>query len=72
MSDVADDKPVTLRFSPETKKAVEELARKRGISFAEFIRRAISTEKYLLDETATGSIVLLRKPDGSYEKVEVS
>jgi Ribbon-helix-helix protein, copG family len=59
----------SFNLSPEAEEAVRELARRRGVSMGEVIRRALSTEKFLADRQAAGAKVLIREPDGSLREV---
>ena len=59
----------TFRLSPEAATAVQSLAAKQGVSHGEAIRRALSTELFLMQRRAAGDLVLLRRRDGSYHEV---
>mgnify|MGYP003348420578 CR=1 FL=1 len=56
---------LTLRLTPETRAAMEWMSAKYGgISMAEVIRKALSTEKFLLEEREKGVALLLEARDG--------
>lgn len=57
-------KRVTVNLSEEAVKSLEALANKRGITMTEALRKAIATEKFLADEVAEGSKVLIKSKDG--------
>ncbi len=59
----------SFNLSPEAEEAVRELARRRGVSMGEVIRRALSTEKFLSDRQAEGAKVLIRERDGSFREL---
>lgn len=59
----------SFNLSSEAEEAVRELARRRGVSMGEVIRRALSTEKFLADRQAEGAKVLIRERDGSLREV---
>jgi uncharacterized protein (DUF1778 family) len=51
---------LNLRLSPEARAAIHKIAAKLGgISAAEVIRRAVSTELFLIEEQEQGSRVLI-------------
>ena len=53
---------MTLRFTPEAKAALDWIAAARGVSLAEAIRRAISTEKFLVQLTQKNARILIDQP----------
>lgn len=65
----AASRRTSFNLSPEAEEAVRELARRRGVSMGEVIRRALSTEKFLADRQAAGAKVLIREPDGTLREV---
>ncbi len=65
----AANRRTSFNLSPEAEEAVRELARRRGVSMGEVIRRALSTEKFLADRQAEGAKVLIRERDGSLREV---
>ena len=57
---------LTFRISPELRSSLEYIAERYGqISLTEALRRAIGTEKFLLEEQEKGSAVLVESEDGS-------
>jgi hypothetical protein len=65
----AANRRTSINLSPEAEEAVRELARRRGVSMGEVIRRALSTEKFLSDRQAEGAKVLIRERDGTLREV---
>ena len=53
----------TVNLTPEAVEALREIARDRGTTVAEVIRRAIWIEKYLHDAQKAGSKVLIEDLD---------
>jgi hypothetical protein len=74
-----EDKPVaqerngdkiTLRLSPEARASMEWIASKYGnVSLAEVIRRALGTEKFLLEQKDKGAAILIEEPGGRVKDV---
>jgi hypothetical protein len=61
---------LTLRLSPEARKALEEISAARGgVSFAEVVRRALGTEQFLISEQREGSRILVERPDKSIRQI---
>ncbi|PYE39168.1 hypothetical protein DFI02_12916 [Rhizobium sp. PP-F2F-G20b] len=61
---------LTLRLTGETREALEWVASKYGnISLAEAIRRAIGTEKYLLEEKDKGSTLIIEERGGRVKEI---
>jgi hypothetical protein len=61
---------VTLRLSPEARDSLEWIAGQYGnIPLAEVIRKALSTEKYLLEQSASGSKLLIEDGKGGLRRV---
>lgn len=51
---------ITLRVSPEAKRDIEWISRRcGGISITEVFRRAIGTEKFLLEQKEKGCSILI-------------
>lgn len=66
------DKPyvLTLRLSPEARKALEEIVSARGgVTFAEVVRRSLGTELFLIKEQQEGSRFLVEGPDKSVRQI---
>ncbi len=54
---------LTLRLSPEAREALEWIANQRqGVSYAEVIRRALGTERFLLEKMNEGASILIEEP----------
>lgn len=61
---------LTLRLSPEARKALEEIAALRGgVSFAEVVRRALGTEQFLIKEQREGARILVERPDKTVRQI---
>jgi hypothetical protein len=61
---------VTIRFSPQARKAVEEIMRLGGFAtFQEALRRAIGDEAFLQQRMTEGWAILLRKGNDYQELV---
>ncbi len=65
-ADTPDQRPLklTVRFTGEALKTVRALANKRGISINEFMRRAVSTELFILEQIANGATILMEDRRG--------
>lgn len=67
---VADEpEKVTLRLAGEAMRVVRAQAARKGISINEFMRRAIGTEAYLLDQIEQGGRLLIERADKSIREV---
>lgn len=61
---------VTLHLSPEARDSLEWIAGQYGnIPLAEVIRKALSTEKYLLEQSALGGKLLIEDDRGGLKRV---
>lgn len=61
---------LSLRLSPEARKALEEIASLRGgVSFAEVVRRALGTELYLIKEQKEGARILVEGSDKTVRQI---
>ncbi len=58
-----------MMFSPEAFGTLEWLAKIRKVSFAEALRRAISTEQFLAKEVLRKTRILLDRPDGKTQQL---
>ena len=56
---LAEARKFTLRLGPEAVADLEWVAGQYGINLAEVFRRAVATEKYLLEQQNNGEAVLL-------------
>lgn len=61
----------SFNLSPEAEEVVRELARRRGVSMSEAIRRALSTEKFLTDKQTQGAKILIQEPDRTIREVVI-
>ena len=62
-------KRMSINLSSDVAKWLESIAQEQNISQSEALRRAIATEKYLLDERSKGSKILLQKSDKEIREV---
>lgn len=53
-------KKMTITFSEEVAEELKEMAESQGLSMNEVLRRALATEKYLLQAVRSGHRVLIR------------
>lgn len=53
----------SLRLSKEAAKALKASAAKKGMSVNEFVRRALGTEIYLLDQIEAGATIIIERPE---------
>jgi len=61
---------LTLRLSTETREVLEWIASKYGnITLAEAVRRALGTEKFLLEQKEKGSAILIEDSNGRVKEV---
>ncbi len=61
---------ITLRLSTDAREALEWIAGKYGnITLSEAIRRALGTEKYLLEQKDKGSAILIEEPGGRVKEL---
>ena len=60
---------LTLRLPPDARIALEWMAAKRGVTLAEVIRHAISTEKFLIEEIDKGGTVLIEEKSGRVKQL---
>jgi len=60
---------VRAELSPETFEIVKELARLRGVDANTIVRQAIHTEKLIADNVGPKDELLIKKADGSFQKV---
>jgi metal-responsive CopG/Arc/MetJ family transcriptional regulator len=62
-------KRMSVNLSSDVANWLESIAKEQNISQSEALRRAIATEKYLLDERQKGSKVLLQRSDKEIREV---
>jgi hypothetical protein len=67
----ATSRRTSFNLSPDAEQAVRELARRRGVTMAEVIRRALSTEKFLADKQAEGAKVLIQERDKTIRELVI-
>jgi hypothetical protein len=60
---------VRAELSPETFEAVKALAALRGVDANTIVRQAIHTEKLIADNMKPGDELLIKKADGTFQKV---
>lgn len=61
---------ITIRLSADARDALEWIAAKYGnISFADAMRRALGTEKYLLEQRDKGSSILVEEVGGRLKEI---
>lgn len=65
----ADTVKVTVNLPRKVVEALEEIANAKGITKTEALRRAISTEKFLVDEVEAGNKILLEGKDRKLREV---
>lgn len=61
-----------MRLPKDARAALDWMAAKRGVTLGEVIRRAISTEKFLLEEVDRGGSVLIEQKDGRVKQLVIS
>ncbi len=61
---------ITLRLSADARATLEWIAeRSGGISLAEAMRRALGTERYLLEQQAKGASILIEESGGRMKEL---
>lgn len=61
---------ITLRLSADARAALEWISAQYGnVSLAEVIRKALSTEKFLLEQKAKGSAILIEDVGGKQREI---
>ena len=53
---------LTLRLSPEARETLQWIADQRHVSFAEAIRRALGTERFLMETRKARGRILVEQP----------
>lgn len=56
---MGDTVKISANLAPEVVETIKELAKKRGISMTELLRRAVAVEKFLDEEIERGSTILI-------------
>lgn len=54
---------LSLRLSKEAAQSMKTKAAKMGMSINEFVRRALGTEIYLLDQIEAGARIVIERPE---------
>lgn len=60
---------ITVRLSGEAMKRVRALAAAKGITINEFMRRAVSTEAFLVEQSSKGARILLQDDNDKVREV---
>jgi len=61
---------LTLRLSPDARASLEWISQQYGnVSLAEVIRKALSTEKFLLEQRAKGASILIEDNSGRMKEL---
>lgn len=58
-----------VEFSDDTISVLEDLARSRGTTKAEILRRAVDLEKWFEDTKTSGARIVVERPDGRLAEV---
>lgn len=61
---------VTMKLPEAEFKALERLARSRGVSINHAIREALSSAQFIQGLLDEGNVILFRRPDGSESEIE--
>ena len=59
---------LSVNLNPESAEALKEMAKRRGISYTEAIRRCVGIYKYVLDEHNQDRKITTSKPNGKKVK----
>lgn len=62
-------KKLVMNLTDEAAHVVRELARRRGVTVSEVVRRAIALEKFIDDQLDDGSSFFVERKDGTLERV---
>lgn len=62
---------VSISLTNEAAETVRAAAESAGVSTSEVIRRALAIQRFVNREIAAGSTILVRKPNGDLERVEM-
>lgn len=68
-SNSAQAKRMSVSFSSDFVKLLEDLSHSQGISQNEVLRRAVATEAYIQREVGRGSTILIQKSNGDIREV---
>jgi hypothetical protein len=60
---------VTVRLTGDTMQRVRALATKHGLSINEFMRRAVSTEAFVLEQLGSGARIFVEDKDSRVKEV---
>ena len=64
-------KRLTVNLSEKAYKELETMAKERGITMTEVLRRAIGMEKFMSEAMARNNKILLEDSDGKIERVVI-
>lgn len=56
---------ISANLSAEVVDAIEEIARRRGVTKTEVLRHALATEKFIDDQQRNGARILIEDPDSN-------
>ena len=62
-------KRLTVNLSDKAYEALETMARERGISMTEVLRKAIGMEKFLSDAASKNEKILIEDADGKIHRI---
>lgn len=68
-SNDAQKRKLSVNLSEDASQVVRELAVRKGMTVTDVIRRAISLERFVVDQLDEGKTFVVRRPDGSTETV---
>ena len=60
---------VTFEMPVEELEELKQLAGQRDLTVTDTLRQAVKTEKFFRDNANRGSLILLQRPDRTYERV---
>jgi len=60
---------LSLRLSPDVRAALEWMAAKKGVTYGEVIRQAISREKFMAEEVERGGTILIEEKGGRVKQL---
>ena len=61
---------VNVSLTGEAADVVRELAARHGVSPAEVVRRALAVQRFIDEETDSGSAFLVRKSNGDTDRIQ--
>ena len=60
---------VTFEMTPEEVEDLKRLAEERRLTMTDTLRQAAKNERFFRDSVKEGKLILLQKPDRTYERV---